>query len=337
MTMDEKQAPILGDFSLKLNFDGALTLEIIQDALRGSQLLVKHTEGILRSVLDTKVTLSKVQVRKIEAGSFMGDLSATIDSCGKLVEKAKDISMGKLITLCTTALLFGGIASYTVLHMQNGGTTVGDNNAGIVGDNNQGNTITHNVVQGPTSEELAIALKNQFPDMDELCDKVAEAVIKKQQQSGANEDLKRASVYLSHPGNQSVSSIELANRPMEGSEETAVKAVVDSDLIQWVPEKYTEVEPKEEKQYIKEIHIQIRRMDIDTSPEGKWRALVEDIETDLPNKSLPLIVDNTAKSAALLRNMSKLSIKVNMWAVYKRDKKGNPQYQRYILDEVVES
>ncbi len=73
-TIDEEQAPILGDFSLKLNFDGALTLEIIQDALRGTQLLVNHTEGVLRTVLDTKVTLSKVQVRKIEAGSFMGDL-----------------------------------------------------------------------------------------------------------------------------------------------------------------------------------------------------------------------------------------------------------------------
>lgn len=335
--MEEVMTPIQGDFSLKLNFDGALTLEIIQDALRGSQLLLKHTEGVLRSVLDIKeVTLSGVQVRKIEAGSFMGDLSAFLDSGGKMMEKAKDVPMGKFITVCATALLLAGIGCYAVLNMQGGDTTVGDHNTGIVGDNNQGNTITHNVVQGPTSAELAAALKAQFPDMDELCDQVAEAVVKKQQQSGASGDLKRASVYLSHPGNQSVSSIELANRPLEGSEEVTVKAVVDSDLIQWVPEKYTEVEPKEEKQYIKGIHIQIRRMDIDTSPEGKWRALVEDIETALPNKSLPLIVDNTAKSAALLRNMSKLSIKVNMWAVYKRDKKGNPQYQRYILDEVVE-
>ena len=111
LTIDEEIAPIQGDFSLKLNFDGALTLEIIQDALLGSQILVKHTEGVLRSVLDTKVTLSKVQVRKIEAGSFMGDLSAFLDSSGKLMEKAKDIPMGKLITVCVTALLLGGIAS----------------------------------------------------------------------------------------------------------------------------------------------------------------------------------------------------------------------------------
>ncbi len=335
-TIDEEQAPILGDFSLKLNFDGALTLEIIQDALRGTQLLVNHTEGVLRTVLDTKVTLSKVQVRKIEAGSFMGDLTAALDSYGKLMEKAKDIPMGKLITVCATALLLGGIASYTVLNMQDGGTTVGDNNAGIVGDNNQGNTITHNVVQGPTSAELAAALKEQFPDMEELCNKVAEAVIKKQQQSGASEDLKKASVYLSHPGNQSVSSIELANRPMEGSEEVEVKAIIDSELTSQVPNEYIKAEPKEERVHVKDIHIQIRRMNVDSCPEGVWYAMVEDIETFLPNKSLMLIVDSVEKAAAIKRQMSKEAIKVNIWAVFKRDAKGNPQYLRYILDSVIE-
>lgn len=334
-TIDEGHAPIQGDFSLKLNFDGALTLEIIQDALHGTQLLVKHTEGVLSSILNTKVTLSKIQVRKIEAGSFMGELSAALDSCGRLMEKAKDIPMGKLITICTTALLLGGIASYTALNMQYGASTVGDNNAGIVGDNNRGNTINHNVVQGLTSRDLETALKAQFPDMEDLCNKVAEAVIRKQQQSAAGEDLKKASVYLSHPGNHSVSSIELANRPMEGSKEVAVKAIIDSELTSQVPREYIKEEPKEERIYVKDIHIQIRRMNVDSCPEGVWYAMVEDIETFLPNKSLMLIVDSVEKAAAIKRQMSKESIKVNMWAAFKRDKKGNPHYLRYVLDEVV--
>lgn len=50
--------------------------------------------------------------------------------------------MGKFITLCATVLLLGGIATYTVLNMRDGGTTVGDNNVGIVGDNNKGNILT---------------------------------------------------------------------------------------------------------------------------------------------------------------------------------------------------
>lgn len=337
-TIDDAPTPIHGDFSLKLNFDGALTLEIIQDALKGSQLLVTHTQSVLREILGEEVKLSKVQVRKIEAGSFMGELSAVLDSCGTLLEKAKDIPMSRLITVCTTALLLGGIWSYTELNKpESGNTTVGNENAGIVGDNNQGNTITHNVIQGANSAELASALKSYFPDADELCDKVAEAVVKKQQRVGVREDLKKASVYLSHPGHQSVSSIELTNRPKEGTTEELAKAVIASEVISHVPQQYVKEEPKEERLHVKGAHIQIRRMNVDSCPEGVWHAKVEDLATALPNnRSLVLIVDNVEKAAAIKRQMSKESIEVNMWAVFKRDAKGNPQYLRYILDEVIE-
>ena len=333
-------AALGGDFSVKLNFNGPLTLDVIQDALRGTQLLVGHTEGVLKALLGERVKLGKVQVRRIEEGSFIGDLRAFVDSCGTILEKSEDVPMGKLITVCVTGLLLGGMACYTALHMPGnapaapGPRTVnvqGANN-GIAGDVAAGATVNINVTQDAAA--LAARLKEQFPGMDELCDKVAEAVIRKSRQQGAAEAMKRASVCLCHPGKQEVSSIELS---ADGDDSTkpAARAVIGQELTAAVPREYQKEEQVEQKHLVRDIHIQIRRMNVDTSPEGTWGAIVEDIETGLPDRTLQLIVDSHEKAEQVRQHVSK-PFKVDMWAVFQRDRNGNPKYLRYILKEIKE-
>lgn len=334
-------AAMSGDFSVKLNFSGPLTLEVIQDALLGTQLLMGHTEGVLKQVLGTKVKLGTVQVRKIEQGSFIGDLKALVDSCGTILEKSEDMPMGKLITVCVTGLLISGMVCYTVQHMPADAPAApaapvnrtvhvqGDNN-GIAGDVAAGATVNINIAQDTAA--LAAMLKEQYPDADELCDKVAEAVIRKLGKPAAAEAIKKAAVHLCHPGKNKVDSIELSTCGSTG--ETA-RAVIGRELTAAVPPEYKKEEPEEQKRLLSGIYIQIRRMNVDSCPEGTWGAAVDDIETGLPDRTLPLIVDSQQKAWQVHQHVSK-PFKVDMWAVFRRDSKGNPVYLRYILKEIKE-
>lgn len=327
-------AAMSGDFSVKLNFSGPLTLEVIQDALLGTQLLMGHTEGVLKQVLGTKVKLGTVQVRKIEQGSFIGDLTANIDNCGKILETVKDMPAGTTLLLCLTAIALYGMKLYA----QRGGKAAQDQEQPgtvhvqgcIAGDVAAGATVNINIAQDTAA--LAAMLKEQYPDADELCDKVAEAVIRKLGKPAAAEAIKKAAVHLCHPGKNKVDSIELSTCGSTG--ETA-RAVIGRELTAAVPPEYKKEEPEEQKRLLSGIYIQIRRMNVDSCPEGTWGAAVDDIETGLPDRTLPLIVDSPQKAGQVHQHVSK-PFKVDMWAVFRRDSKGNPVYLRYILKEIKE-
>lgn len=338
----KKQEPtniIEGDFSIKLNFKGELTLDVIQDALRGAQILVERSQIILNKVFQERVDLGKITVQRIEAGSFASDLKTAAKLAGHAIKllTGQEVSLGKTITICTTALLLAGAGMYTfreITGLSTGAIDVGDQNQGIVGSGNTNNTInniTGNTIHLHTSQEaMATALKERFPADPEICDAIATSIITNGSEKTLQE-LQKSAVLLKYPGGNEVDSIELGERG--GTDDIPVQAVIEESVLKDIPSKYEEPEKPEEKRLIQDVSIEIMRMNLDTAPEGKWGAIVEDIETGLPDKTLVLIVDKESDVQKIRDKMS-TAFRVDMWAVYKRDAKGNPNYIRYILKDV---
>lgn len=323
------------DISLKLNFEGELTLDVLQDVLRATQQLADRSRLILNKAYDLNIEPSKVSITKIEAGSFIGDICAY----GKKhlpniiqIMADKDVSMGKAMLISFTMLSLVGIGCYTFLQVTaaaTGATTVSDSNGCIVGNNNQGNTINYNINNGPDMETIIAELERRFPQDKELCRHIAQHADVGITDKGKKEAM-QAIVRLKSPGGNKVTSIVLTS---QDGENNALQTIIKDEEMVDVPANYEQEAPRTERAFIKDIHIDIIKMNMENSAEGSWGAKVEDIETGLPNRTLPLIIDNEILAKEVRQKMAK-PFAVDMWAEFQRDKKGNPKYLRYILKEV---
>lgn len=329
------QLKMNSDISLKLNFEGELTIDVLQDVLRATQQLADRSRLILNKAYDLNIESGKISITKIEAGSFIGDICAygkkRIPEFLQLMAD-KNVPMNKALLIAFTLVTLAGITSYTALtitELATGATTVKDSNGCIVGDNNQGNTINYNINSNVDMDKILEELERRFPDDRELCRHIAKHAEAGIADKGKKEAM-QAIVRLKSPGGNKVSSIVLGSLDDENS---TFQTVIEEDELKNVPDSYKQDEPRVEKVFMQNIHIDIIRMNMENSAEGTWGAKVEDIETNLPNRTLPLIIDKETLAKEVRQKMSK-PFAVDMWAEFKRDSKGNPKYLRYILKEV---
>lgn len=323
------------DLSLKLNFEGELTLDVLQDVLRATQQLADRSRLILNKAYDLNIESGKVSITKIEAGSFLGNICAfgkkNLPELVKVMADKK-VPMNKAILIAVTVVTLAGIGGYSavkVTELATGAINVEDSTGCIVGDNNQGNTINYNINNTPDMSKILEELEKRFPDDKEICRHIVQNSEIGVKDKGKQEAM-QAIVRLKSPGSYKVSSIVLTSTDDEG---IPFQTVINESEMEDVPVNYEREEPKTERRLVKGVYIDIIRMNMEKSAEGTWGAKVEDIETTLPDKTLPLIVDNETLAKEVRQKMAK-PFAVDMWVEFQRDKKGNPKFLRYILKEV---
>lgn len=329
------EEPLYGDFSVKLNFKGDLTVETIIDALHGMRILVGKSKSVINDALQIDLDFEGLAIETIEAGSFKSVAKVILDGSKKLAEvfNNPNMALGKTITICTAGLLICGAGAWTFYKMTQsatGSVEVGDNNSGFVGNNNTGNVI--NIFQDGSlsGERLASIMKQKYPEDEVLCDKLAESIVNKMSPTFRN-SLMKATVKLRAPGGKSVDSIIVA--PDAEGTQMDVTSIIDADALKDVPNKYEAPKKMEEKRLVSDVLIDIQRINKEAPADKAWGAKVVDEEIGLPNRTLPFIVDNEDDRQRILNSPLSKPFRIDMYAVFVRDKNGNPDYKRYVLKD----
>lgn len=89
----------------------------------------------------------------------------------------------------------------------------------------------------------------------------------------------------------------------------------------------------EEKRLVSDVLIDIQRINKEAPADKAWGAKVVDEEIGLPNRTLPFIVDNEDDRQRILNSPLSKPFRIDMYAVFVRDKNGNPDYKRYVLKD----
>lgn len=307
---------VIGDFSLKINFDSPLNTRVLIDALKGMDDMLSPCSRIASDVCGEKLKLESLNIGSIKKGSFDAQ---QIELLVQGLKVAKDMDLSTLITICFSAISF-----YLVKRRYDDRSEERkiSSSASSSVDNSVHTNIENSVIN------VREGLLEQYPDQEQLIDQVVAKI--EEAQTKHPGILKRAMSGLSkmaHAGGVEATGIQFGT----GSQGTP-PVVVNREMIQHIPVKYSEHQ-KIHTMELNGITIDVIRTDKESEALDAWQCRI--VDEGYSQKKLPLVI-NAQEDRDKILQIYPAFMTVNLIVEYTYNSEGDPSYKKYIFKSFAE-
>lgn len=321
---DTSDQVIIGNVSLKINFDGKLDTQILKDATAGLDSAINSVSSLYASVLGENVKISRSHISAVKAGScdFQG-ISLVIEKSTELAKIIKGMNPSYLLIICIT-----GTVLYSVYKLFN---YLEKKKIAETGTTSSTVDNSVHIQNSPIEINIGDELLRRFPQHEQEARHVAGKIESfAVEQPSAIANMAKGLIKMAHPGSAEVTSIVATDERENGSTETTV--LLGEDDVKKMPLKY----PKEERpapslELYRNVQIEVVKIDRESSADNALQCRI--IDENYSNKRQPLIIDDTAMREEVMRRFPK-NMNVDVFALKKIDSKGKESIIGYVLKEI---
>lgn len=314
----------LGFFSLKIDFDGIMTPQVLQSAASGIGGMLDTTSRLFSAVVGEDINLQHISIGHVQAGSCgFEDIKAYFKDIGECLKTIKDMDHRTLFIVCTAALSWIAINKYGEYKI-----------AELAAES--GKTISTQT--GVFIENSTIRLKdnllNLCPNLsDDLLEKIIEELAKLQEKSPrAMRRYAKGLVEATHPGGETATGITMGVSDNKDTEKT-LHRILDEEAINRLPDKLPPEEPKElEEEYCKNVQIEVIKIDKESKADTALQCRI--LDEDYSQKKCPLVIHRGDLRTEIMQRFPQ-NINVNLYIVRKKNAQGEVKIVRYVLDDII--
>ena len=258
----------LGFFSLKIDFDGIMTPQVLQSAASGIGGMLDTTSRLFSAVVGEDINLQHISIGHVQAGSCgFEDIKAYFKDIGECLKNIGQMKTRNLLILCVTALALYSVSKYSDFKEAELAAASGK---------------TSPTQTGIFIENSTISIKDNLlalhPDAsEEDVEKIIEELAKLQEKSPrAMRRYAKGLVEATHPGGETATGITMGVSDNKDTEKT-LHRILDEEAIKRLPDKLPPEEPKElEEEYCKNVQIEVIKIDKESKADTALQCRILD-------------------------------------------------------------
>ncbi len=313
----------IGNFSLKIDINEPLTLDVLISELSGINALLGPLSAFASKMEGKKIRFESAKITQIEEGSILLNGVSYIASseCITTAKELINMEWAEIIKILTLGgLIYGGkrlIDCVTPrkntdgMHIE----THGDNSPIMIG------------------KEVAKTLKPLFKGKDEIIDRATNAMAEVEAESPKTIlGLQKATNMVARPNGILSGGVTFIGENEKGEKELPIP-VFSQDEIKAFPDKFVmpkEIE-KESRKIEKNILMKLISMNLESKAKDAWKVKIE--EEGYSKKTLPLEVDNEEDREKIL-TMAPHPFLADVEIISTCKEGEDPVSQRYIIKKL---